>query len=226
MKKLLITIDGPAGAGKTTVSKALAGRLCYTYIDTGALYRGVAYEAKAQGVSPGDDDQLKELCRRIHLKFVHGSGGTRLFSRNVDITDHIRTPEMSMMASAVSARPVVRAALLQLQRDLGANKGAVAEGRDMGTVVFPDADVKFFLTADLRARADRRWRELFAVAPRPLKEVEAEMKRRDENDVTRAAAPLKPARDALLIDSTRINAEEVVEIMLSHIRSASGGRKS
>ncbi len=221
MKKLLITIDGPAGAGKTTVSKALAERLSYTYIDTGALYRAMAYEAKMNGIDPEDDTGLSELCRRIDLKFIDSGTGVRLFSGDKDITDHIRTPEISMAASAVSARPVVRQALLQLQRDLGAKKGAVAEGRDMGTVVFPDADVKFFLTADLQARADRRCRELSAVAPQRLEAVAADIKRRDENDTSRALAPLKQAKDAHLIDSTDLCPEEVVEKMLFFIRSAS-----
>ncbi len=160
MKKLVITIDGPAGAGKTTVSKALAERLQYRYIDTGALYRGVAYEAKAKGISPDDGHHLETLCRDLELTFVRNEKGVRLFSGETDISDYIRTPEMSMMASAVSASPVVRQALLGLQRKMGAEKAAVFEGRDMGTVVFPKADVKFFLTADLSARASRRHKEL------------------------------------------------------------------
>ena len=137
MKKLVITIDGPAGAGKTTVSKALADRLLYKYIDTGALYRGVAFEAKAKGISPDDDHRLKALCDDLELRFVRNNQGVNLYSGETDISDYIRTPEMSLMASAVSARPVVRKALLGLQRKLGVEKAAVFEGRDMGTVVFP-----------------------------------------------------------------------------------------
>jgi CMP/dCMP kinase len=217
MKKLVITIDGPAGAGKTTVSKAVADRLGYIYVDTGALYRGVAYEAQAAGISSNDDGNLEKLCQRLALKFIKKQSGTRLFSGDADITDFIRTPEMSMMASAVSARPVVRRALLDIQRKMGAQKSAVFEGRDMGTVVFPDADIKFFLTADLKARAFRRYKELENIKPQQLDDVEKDMKRRDDNDSTREIAPLKPAQDAILIDSSNIPAEAVIDQMMSYI---------
>jgi cytidylate kinase len=220
MRKLLITIDGPAGAGKTTVSKALADRLGYIYVDTGALYRGVAYEARAAGISTDDDQNLEKLCQRLNLKFVNRGAGTLLMSGNTNITDFIRTPEMSMMASAVSARSVVRQALLEVQRKMGEQKSAVFEGRDMGTVVFPDADIKFFLTADLKARASRRYQELANIKPQPLEEVEKDMKRRDENDSSRHIAPLKPAADAVLIDSSHISAEAVIEKMITHIQQS------
>jgi cytidylate kinase len=220
MKKMLITIDGPAGAGKTTVSKALADRLGYVYVDTGALYRGVAYEARKAGISVNDDQHLDTLCRRLDLKFSKTASGTRLLSGSADITDFIRTPDMSLMASAVSARPVVRRALLDIQRKMGAQKAAVFEGRDMGTVVFPDADVKFFLTADLKARAFRRFKELEHIKPQPLEAVEKDMKQRDENDSTRRIAPLKPADDAILIDSSHISVQEVIQKMLFHINQA------
>lgn len=222
MRKLLITIDGPAGAGKTTVSKALADHLGYIYVDTGALYRGVAYEAKAAGISADDDQSLEKLCQRLSLKFVNKGSGTLLMSGDTDITDFIRTPEMSMMASAVSARPVVRQALLEVQRKMGEQKSAVFEGRDMGTVVFPDADIKFFLTADLQARAFRRYQELANIKPQLLEDVENDMKRRDENDSSRHIAPLKPAADAVLIDSSHIPAEAVIHKMMLHIQSVAG----
>ncbi|MBC2715007.1 MAG: (d)CMP kinase [Desulfobacteraceae bacterium] len=218
MKKLVITIDGPAGAGKTTVSKALADRLQYKYIDTGALYRGVAFEAKAKGISPDDEHQLEALCNNLELRFVRNKKGVRLYSGESDISDYIRTPEMSMMASAVSARPVVRKALLGLQRKMGAEKAAVFEGRDMGTVVFPGADVKFFLTADLIIRASRRHKELEEKKlPQNLEAVEKDMARRDNNDSSREVAPLKPADDAILIDSTECSVESVIEQMMKHI---------
>jgi CMP/dCMP kinase len=222
MKKLLITIDGPAGAGKTTVSRALADRLGYTYVDTGALYRGVAWEAGRQSIAVDDDDSLSVLCAGIDLRFIRDHRGTRLFSGDADITDLIRTPDMSMRASAVSARPVVRRALLDIQRKLGAEKSAVFEGRDMGTVVFPAADVKFFLTADLKARALRRYRELAAISPQSLADVEADMEIRDRNDTTRSAAPLKPAEDAVIIDSTQQSAKAVVAAMMTHIADRFG----
>ncbi len=222
MKSLLITIDGPAGAGKTTVSRALADRLGYTYVDTGALYRGVAWEAGRQHIAADDDAALEILCAGIALRFIRDRRGTRLFSGDTDITDFIRTPEMSMRASAVSARPVVRRALFDIQRKLGAEKKTVFEGRDMGTVVFPDADIKFFLTADLKARAWRRHKELAAIGPQTLAEVEEDMKKRDRNDSSRALAPLKPADDAIIIDSTRPSARDVVAAMIDHISDRFG----
>ena len=218
MKKLLITIDGPAGAGKTTVSRALADRLGYRYIDTGALYRGVAYEVKRRGIDPENEAGLQDLCCRIQLRFESEGKGLRLYSNGVDISDFIRTPEISMLASAVSARPVVRKYLLSLQRELGKKKGVIFEGRDMGTVVFPDADIKFFLAATRKVRARRRYQELKSANQQTLQEVENEMTRRDNNDSSRKLAPLKPASDAISIDSTKLSVSEVVELMLSYLK--------
>jgi len=217
MKKLLITIDGPAGAGKTTVSRTLADRLGYRYIDTGALYRGVAYEVKNQGVNPKSETELADLCRRLQLRFKTEAKGLRLYSGDTDISDRIRTPEISMLASSVSAIAVVREYLLDVQRDIGRRKEAVFEGRDMGTVVFPAADVKFFLNASLTTRALRRYEELKSESDQPLDTVEKDMQRRDTNDSTRSLAPLKPADDAILIDSNNLSVEEVVDQMLLHI---------
>jgi cytidylate kinase len=214
----VITIDGPAGAGKTTVSRALADRLSYEYIDTGALYRGVAYEARSRAIAHDDDYGLETLCAGLDLKFVRQKNGLRLFSRDSDITDLIRTPEITMMASAVSARPVVRKYLLNLQRELGKKKGVIFEGRDMGTVVFPDADIKFFLAASRKVRARRRYKELKSASQQTLQEVENEMAKRDKNDSSRKLAPLKPASDAIFIDSTELSVYEVVELMLSYIK--------
>ena len=218
-KRLVITIDGPAGAGKTTVSRSLADRLGYKYIDTGALYRGVAYEALSKGLSNDDDMGLESICAELKLRFVHVNKELRLISNDSDITDFIRTPEITMFASAVSARPVVRKFLLALQRDMGREKGVVFEGRDMGTVVFPDADIKFFLDASHQTRALRRYREMEPNPSQSLEEVERDMMQRDENDSNRNLAPLKPAEDAKIIDSTDISASEVVELMLSYIEA-------
>ena len=217
MKRFIITIDGPAGAGKTTVSRELADRLNYKYIDTGALYRGVAFEARYAGVGQDDDTGLEKLCSTLNLNFVKNEKGLRLLSNNSDITDQIRTPEISMMASAVSARPVVRKYLLGLQRNMGREKGVVFEGRDMGTVVFPDADKKFYLDASPKVRAIRRYRELESKTSQTVEEVEREIRLRDENDRKRETAPMKPADDALIVDSTGLSVNEVVEMMLSCI---------
>ncbi|MGM0452365.1 MAG: (d)CMP kinase [Thermodesulfobacteriota bacterium] len=214
IRPLLITIDGPAGAGKTTVSKALAERLQYKYIDTGALYRGVAYEILANDVDPQDENALASLLNQLSLRFDRTPMGVRLMSAGADITEAIRTPEITMLASAASAKPMVRRALLDVQRQLGAEKAAVFEGRDMGTVVFPDADVKFFLTADLSARAARRYHEFKDRNDQSLDEVQNDMKRRDENDSSRDVAPLKPADDAVTIDSTGMAVDEVIDQMV------------
>jgi cytidylate kinase len=217
MKSFLITIDGPAGAGKTSVSRELADRLNYKYIDTGALYRGVALEARFAGVGQNDDTGLENLCSTLNFNFVKDERGLRLLSNNSDITDQIRTPEMSMMASAVSARPVVRRYLLDLQRNMGREKGVVFEGRDMGTVVFPDADKKFYLDASQKVRAIRRYKELESKTFQTLEDVEGEVRLRDENDRKRELAPMKPADDAVIVDSTDLSVNDVVEMMLSYI---------
>ncbi len=217
MKKLLITIDGPAGAGKTTVSRALADRLGYRYVDTGALYRGVALAAKTRGIDPQNDADLKALCLELDMAFVIKDGQSHLICNGEDISDRIRTPEITMLASAVSAKSVVREYLFELQKDIGREKAAVFEGRDMGTVVFPHADTKFFLDASTQKRARRRFDELKSKSNQTLDEVERDMRQRDQKDSTRKVAPLKPARDAIIIDSTDLTVEQVVEAMLSHL---------
>ncbi len=219
MKKLLITIDGPAGAGKSTVSRALADRLGYRYVDTGALYRGVAYIASHRGIAPQDDAGLSGLLEGLTLNFVPGDSGQRLTANGEDITDAIRTPEISMLASAVSARAAVRAFLLRIQRELGQQKAAVFEGRDMGTVVFPEADVKFYLNASTQVRAQRRFAEVKAKSDVSIEAIERDMQRRDLQDSSRALAPLKAAPDAVMIDSTELTIDQVVERILAHVRA-------
>jgi cytidylate kinase len=215
----LITIDGPAGAGKTTISRLLAERMDYDYIDTGALYRAVALAAQEAGIGADDDDGLARLCDGLHLAYQRQGGSLHLMSNGVDVSERLRTPELSMLASTISARPVVRAYLLKVQRKLGAAKNAVFEGRDMGTVVFPRADVKFFLDADLEVRARRRFEELVPSSSQELAEVKDQIQRRDQNDSTRPLAPLKAAEDAIRIDSTALDIEAVIEHMLSFIPS-------
>lgn len=218
MRPLLITIDGPSGAGKTTVSKRLAGQLGYQYMDTGALYRAVAFEAVENAIGAEDETALEKLCRALRIRFETISGDLHIISGGKDITEKIRTPRITMMASAVSAKGVVRKKLLDIQQDMGRKKRLVADGRDMGTVVFPDADIKFFLDASASERARRRFEELDSTTGQTLDQVEKEMNQRDRNDTTRALAPLKPAADAVIIDSTGMSVAQVTATMLAHIK--------
>ena len=215
---MLITIDGPAGAGKTTVSRILAQRLGFRYVDTGALYRGVALAVLEAGIDLSDDKALDTMMKNLSIGFIVREGLTRLMLNDRDVTDDIRTPDVTMAASAVSARPVVRQHLLDLQHELGSQKRAVFEGRDMGTVVFPNADIKFYLDASVDVRARRRFNEFKGQNRQSISEVAADMKRRDENDSTRAVAPLRAARDAVVIDASDLSVEQVVATLLKHIQ--------
>jgi cytidylate kinase len=212
----IITIDGPAGAGKTTVSRLLAEKLGCVRVDTGALYRAVAYEIHRQQIPWKTDEDLTAFLSRLDLNVMLKNEEMRILSSGLDITPLIRTPEITMLASAVSARPPVRAALLGIQRRIAQQQDAVFEGRDMGTVVFPDATVKFFLKADLSVRARRRFDEM-PDAEKDLFRIQADMAARDEQDSRRAHAPLKPASDAVLIDSSRLTASQVVAEMLTYL---------
>ncbi len=216
----VITIDGPAGAGKTTISRFLANKLGYRYLDTGALYRAIALLALERHIGPADDRKLAELCKELEFKFSQSGDQTRLVVNLRDVTNLIRTPEVSMMASAVSARPVVRQCLLDVQRRLAEGGGIVAEGRDMGTVVFPGAEVKFFLDADLETRALRRWEQLRrqGVKSVSFEEVRDQIAVRDRNDSSRVLAPLQPAEDAIRIDSSKLSVQQVIEKMIQIIK--------
>jgi len=215
----IITIDGPAGAGKSTVSKLLARRLNYFYLDTGAMYRAVALRAQREGVDPNDEGALEKLCQRLEISFQEDREGQRVLCQGEDVTERIRDPEIGWLASTVSMKRPVREALVRMQRKIGSWGKIVAEGRDTGTVVFPRAKYKFFLSADPQERARRRCRELAARGlAANLKEIEREMKERDEQDSSRQLAPLRPAADARAINSTGLTPEEVVERMLEIIR--------
>jgi cytidylate kinase len=219
----VVTIDGPAGAGKSTAAKKLAVRLGYAFLDTGAIYRAVALMARRRGVDWGNGPALGALAERLGIEFASVDGVNRVLVDGEDLTAEIRTPEISEGASRVSALPEVRAALLGVQRAIGGRGRVVAEGRDTGTVVFPDAAAKFFLTAPAEERARRRARELEATGrPADPATVLHEMEVRDQRDSTRAVAPLKQAADAVAIDSLGLTPEEVVSRMEAVVRSRGG----
>jgi cytidylate kinase len=222
-KPFVVAIDGPAGAGKSTTAKKLAARLGYAFLDTGAIYRAVALEARRLAIDWADADAVAAVAQAIEITFVPRGDVNAVLVARRDVTKEIRTPEMSDGASRVSAHGPVRAALLGLQRRLGAQRSIVAEGRDMGTVVFPDAGAKFFLTASPEERARRRAQELIA-AGRPADQaaVLRDMLERDQRDTTRAAAPLRRADDAIEIDSGGLTPDQVVEKMAVIVATRGG----
>jgi len=211
---VIVAIDGPAGAGKSTAARLLAKRLGYTLLDTGAIYRVMALRARHGGVDWADGPGVAALAEELDLRFHLDGDLNRVFVDGQEVTTAIRTPEMSDGASRVSALPEVRAALLGIQRRIGAAGDVVVEGRDIGTVVFPDAGAKFFLTASTDERARRRVAELAAAGrPADAATTRAEIVARDERDSTRAAAPLRKADDAMEIDSSALGPDEVVARM-------------
>jgi cytidylate kinase len=213
-----VTIDGPAGAGKSTVARQLAARLGYLYLDTGALYRAVAWKVRSAGVSPEDGKTVAALLPAMQVSMDQRSDGVRVAVDGRDVTDELRTPEISALASQVSAIPAVREWLLPVQRRVGAAGGVVAEGRDIGTRVFPSADAKFFLDADVNTRAGRRQRDLAGAGrSAPLERTKREIETRDQRDRSRAIAPLVPAEDAEVIDSSSLTVEQVLDRMMGKI---------
>ena len=214
----LITIDGPAGAGKSTTARALASRLGYAYLDTGALYRAVAWVVRRAGIECADVEAMEALLASMDFHVSLDEGVTRTFIDNEEITGQLRSPEISRLASTVAALPYVRDRLLPIQARLSREGGIVAEGRDMGTRVFPEADVKFFLEADIETRTTRRHRETVRDGhPETQPDIRRAIEERDANDRSRSTAPLKPAGDAVVIDSSSLTVEQVVERMLAWI---------
>ena len=212
---LTIAIDGPSGAGKSTVARFLAKRLGYLYIDTGAMYRAVALKVKEKFIGPEDESALYRLASSLSIAFVPEGEETHVLCGGEDVTEAIRLPEISRLASAISKKKGVREALVQKQREMGRGGGVVLEGRDIGTVVFPEADVKFYLDAETEERGRRRFNELVKKGVEvDFKETLEEVMQRDHNDMHRIHSPLQKAGDAVLIDSTHRSVEEVVEEMV------------
>jgi cytidylate kinase len=223
VKPIVVAIDGPAGAGKSTVTKRLAARLGYQLLDTGAIYRAVALLGRRRGVDWADEAGLAAIAAGLQISFRIEGEANRICNDGEEVTDAIRTPEMSDGASRVSSLPGVRAALLDLQRRLGAHGGVVAEGRDIGTVVFPAAEAKFFLTATPEERARRRCEELRAKGiAADYDATLAEIRIRDDRDSNRAVAPLVQAADAILVDSTHRSVDEIVEGMVARVVQLGG----
>ena len=232
-RPFIVAIDGPAGAGKSTAARRLAVRLGFTMVDTGAIYRAVALAATRADVALDDDLALAALLPAVRIRFEppatgQDDAGQKVLLGDEDVSLAIRTPAMSLGASAVSARPVVRAALLELQRRLATapgHPGAVLEGRDIGTVVFPDADAKFFLTGSAEVRARRRYDELVGKGESAtLERVLADQQRRDRDDAARAAAPLRPADDAVLLDTSQLTADAVVDALAAAVATRLAAR--
>ena len=217
---MIVAIDGPAGVGKSTVAKLLASRLGFLYLDTGALYRSVAWAVLEHGLEPGNAEAVVELLPKLSLQMQVKNHIVTVSINGKDVTKELRTPAVSEAASVVSAVPAVRAWLLPVQRQIGKKGSVVAEGRDMGTKVFPAAPVKFFLEADPTVRAQRRHRELVAAGHRgAIEQTSAELAGRDDRDRSRSMAPLVPADDAQHIDTSRLSAEEVVNQMMAVVTS-------
>ena len=215
-----IAIDGPAGAGKSTIAKRVAAELGYLYVDTGAIYRTVGYHMSLMGIGPRDKDGIERCIDDVNIRIEHQADGVQhMILNGQDVTELIRTPEMSMMASGVSAQPCVRAYLLDMQRELARTHNVVMDGRDIGTVVLPDAQVKVYLTASAEVRADRRWKELIAKGEKvTYEEVYLDVVKRDEQDMTRKIAPLKCADDAEVLDCSYLTIDQVVAEMLELVR--------
>jgi cytidylate kinase len=216
--KMIITIDGPAGAGKSTVSKELAGKLGYIYLDTGALYRALAYKFLKAGLAVDNFAGLESLCSDTSVVLKNIDGQLKVSVDGEDVGDKIRTEEVGLMASKISAFAVVRRSLLHLQREAAAQGGVVAEGRDMASVVFPYADYKFYLDAAVEERIKRRRKELLSKGDSAEQEkLKRDMLTRDRQDSQREIAPLKPAEDAVIIDSTGLSVAEVVERIIGEV---------
>ncbi len=221
--KQVVAIDGPSGSGKSTVATLLAKKLGYMHLDTGAMYRAVALAASMENIPFDDEKRLDDLCERIHIELYRENDSISVFLNGKNVTLEIRTPEMSLGSSSVSSVARVRDHMVRLQRAIGRSGGVVAEGRDMGTVVFPETRAKFYLDASSEERARRRWRQLKEMGQvEDLEKVQREMVARDQMDSSREHSPLTRADDAVQIDTTGMTIEEVVEKIEGIVRELEG----
>ena len=220
-----IAIDGPGGAGKSTVAKAVAKELGIVYVDTGALYRTIGYYVRQKGIDPHDRVRVPAVLCEISIEVKYENGTQRVYLNGEDLGERIRTPEMSMYASAVSAIPEVRAFLLDTQRDIAKKNSVIMDGRDIGTVILPDAEVKIFMTASAECRAHRRYKELCDKGQKVrYEDVLAEMNERDHNDSTRDVAPTAAAADAVLLDNSDLSFEESVAAVIAIVNEKTSGK--
>ena len=218
-----IAIDGPAGAGKSTIAKAVAKELGFIYVDTGAMYRAMALYLIQKGISPQDTPGMEKACEQADISIVYQEGAQQVLLNGENVTGLLRQEEVGNMASVSSANAAIRKKLVQLQRQLAARENVVMDGRDIGTCVLPGADVKIYLTASAHTRALRRCRELEEKGiPCVLEEIEADINDRDQRDMTREISPLKQAEDAVLVDSSHMGIQEVKEEILRLYREKAG----
>ena len=215
-----VAIDGPAGAGKSTIAKSVAAELNFIYVDTGAMYRAIGLYLIRNGIRAEDNEQISARCKEAQVSIQYVDGKQVVLLNGEDVNPYIRTEEVGNMASASSANPAVRAQLLDLQRDLAAKNDVIMDGRDIGTNILPNAQVKIYLTASIEVRAKRRYNELVAKGVDcDLKEIEKDIAERDERDMNREIAPLKQAEDAIFLDTSDMNIEEVKNVIIDLIRS-------
>ena len=215
----LITIDGPTGSGKSTISRLLAKRLGYHYLDTGAMYRAVALATRMAGIDLKNEEGISKICNSLNIRFIHEGDSIKIYLDEEDVTEAIREPIIDLTASNISAIANVRKVVTRLQRKIGSQGPLVAEGRDMGTVVFPEAKHKFYLDASLEARVNRRFLERQKKGESISREkVKEDLIKRDYQDMNRRLSPLRPAKDAKIVDTTKLNPNQVVEKIIKEMK--------